>query len=166
MSSALWALLYRERRRLALVSCLAFAAGGLFYWPTHIYLGSVHISLVTGAIYAGVVGLAALMVCAFLPSMRFMIEAVAFARLALAFFVLAFPQIGFQILTSPLLTALIVVGGGAVVSRVIHGKIVRETKGFWKISRTPRSAVFAEGGRLQKRFVAWVEDSVQTPATA
>ena len=107
----LWQHLYRERRRLTFVSAMAFVAGVLMYLPAPAYLGGVHISVITGLIYAVIVGAAALIVCMALPRMRFMIEAVAISRLFLSIFVLAVPQVGFQILASPLLTAFIVVAG-------------------------------------------------------
>ena len=111
MTSAVKATLYHDRRRLALVALLAFLAGTLFYWPSQVYLGQVHISLVTGIVYAAVVFVAALIVCVTLPRMRFMIEAVALSRLLLSLLVLAVPELGVLVLTNPVIMALVVVGG-------------------------------------------------------
>ena len=161
MSLALRALLYRERRRLFLVVALAYLAGFLFYLPVPAYLGGVHISLVTGAVYAGVVGLAALVICGFLPSMRYMIEAVAIARVGLALVVLAIPQAGYQLLGNPILTALVVVGGGALVSRVLHGR--REKLRTGPKPWHPR-AIRLHGTARQRRFVAWVDGGQRAEA--
>jgi hypothetical protein len=161
MPLALRALLYRERRRLGLVATLAYVAGFLFYLPAPFYLGPVHIAFVTGAIYSVVVATAAIVICALLPSMRYMIEAVAIARVMLAFLVALVPQVGFQIIGNPFLTALLVVSGGAAVSRMIHGR--REKVRFgprpWH-----RRAVWHQATDRQQRFVAWVDGSA--PAVA
>ena len=160
MSTALRALLYRERRRLGLVAGLAYLAGFLFYLSVPVYLGAVHIAFVTGAIYAGVVGAISVLVCALLPSMRHMIEAVAIARLLLACLAAAAPHLGYLLLGNPLLMALLVVSGGAAVSRLIHGR--RERHGHGMRAGHRRAAGY-RGTQRQQRFVAWVDG---TPRTA
>ena len=163
MLSVLGSHLYQERRRLLFVASMAFLAGVLLYLPAPIYVGAVHISLISGVVYATVVGLAAFFVCLILPSMRFMIEAVAVSRLFFAFFVLAMPQIGFQILANPLLTALLVVAGGAAISRVLHGRILREGP-RWQMPGRPRKPVRIDGNAYQHRIVAWLDDAAPIPA--
>lgn len=162
MSSALGAILHRDRRRLVFVAALAYLAGFLFYLPTGVYLGGVHISLLTGLVYAVVVGGTAFLICAVFPAMRFMIEAVAVARLALSVFVLAAPHIGFAILSSPLLTAILVVLGGALVSRVMHGRILRDRLPGWRGFLLPGAAfqrvpVRITGHEWQHRYVHWID---------
>jgi hypothetical protein len=165
MHFSLWTCLLRERRRLGLVTFLAFLAGVLFYWPSGLYVGPFHISLVTGTVYALVVGLAAASICLFLPRLRFMIEAVAVSRLLLALSVAVNPQIGPLLLTNPLMMAAVVVAGGACVSRVMHGRIERGAQRRFAVGPTARLAVVAHGAPWQRRFVDWIEGpSVQAAA--
>ena len=166
MSFACLAALYRERRRIGLVTLLAFVAGVLFFLPSGLYVGPVHISLVTGAVYAAVVGIAAILICIFLPRMRFMIEAVAISRLAIAVSVALVPNIGPALHGSPLFMAFIVVLGGVLVSRLIHGPIDRGPKQRFAVGPRTYRAVAANGTRWQRGFVAWVEGSVPRPVTA
>ena len=157
MSTGLGALLYRERRRLTLVAGLAYLAGLLLYLPSQVYIGSVHISLVTGAVYAGVVGVAAIVICAILPSMRFMMEAVAISRLLLALLILGEPQLRALLLGNPLIMALVLVTGGVLISRLIHGRIERQPRGRFQLRTRWQSAVIRQGTAWQRSFVDWVE---------
>lgn len=152
------------------VAAMAYLAGFLFYLPSGVMLGGLPLAAVTGAVYAGVVGVIALIVCAVFPALRFMIEAVAVSRLILAIGFLAVPQAGAVVLSSPLLTALSVVGLGMVISRtLLHGRILRERRPGWQgllgpadlFRRTPprlRAAPF------QHRFTGWLDDAVPIPA--
>ena len=170
MTAALWPMIHRERRRLAFVSFMAFLAGFLFYLRADFYINGVHIAVVTGAVYALVVGMSALVVCLLLPSMRFMIEAVAVSRLCLSFFVLAAPNIGYKVLASPMLTAFLVVLGGALISRLLHGRILRVRTPGWRGRLLPSGALFRRvpvqlrGTRWQHRFVTWLDDAAPIPA--
>lgn len=164
MIKALGPMIYRERRRLAFVSGMAFLAGFLFYLNTGLYVHGVHIAFVTGAVYALVVGSAALLVCLFLPSMRFMIEAVAISRLGLSIFVLSVPGMGAQILANPMLTAFLVVSGGAMISRLVHGRFQRERQPGWRGMLLPGGMFKRVPPRLQAqswqyRFVSWMDDA-------
>ncbi len=168
MTAALWPLIYRERRRLVFVAAMAFMAGFLFYLRANFYIHGVHIALITGAVYAFVVGISALLICLFLPSLRFMIEAVAVSRLLLSFFVLAAPEIGYRVLASPMLTALLVVAGGAMISRVLHGRIHRDRQPGWRGRLLPhgmfrRIPVRIQGTPMQHRFVTWLDDTAPIP---
>lgn len=161
-------IIYQERKRLAFVAAMAFLAGFLFYLRTDLHIGGIHISLITGSVYAVIVGVCALIVCIVLPSMRFMIEAVAVSRLILSLFVLIAPNIGYAILASPLVTALVTVTGGVAVSRLIHGRIRREVPKGLKDHLLPtnlfrRLPVSVEGKPWQKRFVGWLEDAEPIP---
>ena len=161
-------IIYQERKRLAFVAAMAFLAGFLFYVRTDIFIGGIHVSLVTGTIYAVIVGICALIVCIILPSMRFMIEAVAVSRLILSLFVLVAPNIGYAILASPPITALVTVAGGIAVSRVMHGRIRREVPKGFKGRLLPtnmfkRLPVTVHGTTWQKRFVGWLEDAEPIP---
>lgn len=157
MSSAILACLYRERRRIALVTTLAFMAGVLFYWPSQTYLGAVHISLVTGLVYAGVVGVAAAIVCVVLPRLRFMIEAVAVSRLVLSCCVVVTPEIGPLLLANPVIMASVVVLGGAGISRVMHGQIVREPRPGFAFGPSARRDAVVLGALWQRGFVDWID---------
>lgn len=164
MSSAFVACLYQERRRLALVTSLAYLAGVLFYWPSHVYLAGFHISMITGTVYATVVGVAALLICALLPRLRFMMEAVAIARLILALFVVAMPELGPMVLSNPFLMALIVVLGGAGVSRLLHGRLLRHPLPRFAFGPKTRKSVVAVGTDWQCRFVSWVDGAAPMSA--
>ena len=158
-------LIYKERRRLLFVALMAFLAGFVFYLRADLYIYGVHVAIVTGLVYALVVGLCAILVCRFLPSMRFMIEAVAVSRLALSFFVLAVPHVGYRILADPFVTALLVVFGGFLVSRLLHGRIIREKARGWRDRIVPRNGfqrapVLVEANAWQFRFVGWMDDAV------
>ncbi len=157
MLTALKALLFLERRRLALVASLAFVAGSLFYWNSEVYLGSVHISVLTGFVYAIVVVITAIVVCGFIPSMRHMMESVAFSRLALAFVFLARPDLGGVLLANPLLLALVIVTGGACISRLIHGTIKRKKRRFLALPVLSRDAVVTQGNDWQRNFTGWID---------
>lgn len=166
MSLAFGACLYRERRRLGLVTGLAYLAGMLFYLPSPVYLGSLHISVITGGVYAFVVALASVAVCLFLPRLRFMIEAVAMSRLLVALCVVTVPETGPALLTNPPLMALVVVAGGACISRLIHGQIEREPRRRLAFGPTSRSPVVAHGSPFQRGFVEWIDGAAARSAAA
>lgn len=169
MSVHLGEKIYRERRRLLLVTSLAFLAGVIFYLRADHRIMGVHVSLITGAIYASVVGTTALFFCIVLPSMRFLIEAVAVSRLVFSVFVFSQPQVGYAILASPFLTAAIVVGGGIAISRLLHGDITTRAPGGWR-TRFSRKGLFARRPALlratpwQHRYVGWIDDAVPVRA--
>ena len=151
---------YRDRRRLIFVASLAFLAGFFMYLRADLYLGGWHIAWVTGAIYACVVGLVALCVCLFLPRMRFMIEAVAISRLCLSLAVLAWPGMGALLLSDPFITASVIVLGGILVSRCLHGRIVR-VRTASILMREPARLI---AGPLQMRFTGWIDNAVPVRA--
>ena len=151
---------YRDRRRLIFVVALAFLAGFFMYLRADLYLGAWHIAWVTGAIYALVVGLVALVVCLALPRMRFMIEAVAISRLCLSLVVLAWPGLGELLLSDPLVTAGVVVLGGVAVSRGLHGRIIRQRSASFLL-REPARLI---AGPMQMRFTGWIDNAVPVRA--
>jgi len=168
MLSALRATLYRDRRRLCFVAATAFLAGFLFYLPAGIASGLWILPVLTGAVYAFIVGLVAWVICAAFPAMRFMIEAVAVSRLVLSLGFLAVPQLGKAVLASPLLTAACVVLGGMIVSRLIHGRILRDRRTGWRAFLGPANLFHRTPARLrshpwQHRFVGWMDDAVPIP---
>ena len=156
---------HQERRRLFFVASLAFLAGFLFYVRSDVTIGGVHVAWVTGAIYAIVVGTCALLVCLFLPAMRFMIEAVAISRLILSLAVLARPDLGHVLVNSPFIMALLVVTGGFLISRALHGRILRRKARSWRDRLVPIMGFERQPARLiaapwQMRFVGWMDDAV------
>ena len=156
--------IYTERKRLTFVTTMAFLAGVVFYLRADVYVGGIHLSLITGLIYAWIIGSCALVICIALPSMRFMIEAVAVSRLILSFFVFIVPSIGYTILANPTITALVTVGGGMMVSRVIHGRIHKDaspksSRGMWSGLMSQRLPVVVSANPRQQRFVNWMEDA-------
>ena len=155
---------YRDRRRLIFVVALAFLAGFFMYLRADLYLGAWHIAWVTGAIYALVVGLVALVVCLALPRMRFMIEAVAVSRLILSLAILAMPGIGPLVLSDPLVTASVIVLGGMAVSRAMHGRILKDRPQGWRARLLPtggfaRVPVRIEARPWQQSYVGWMDDT-------
>ena len=169
MVRGLWSSIFRERRRLLFVCALAFLAGFLFYARTGVYIHGVHASLIVGTIYAAVVGFFALVVCIALPSLRFMVEAVAVSRLGLSVFVLVEPHIGYKILANPMLTAALVVFGGILISRVMHGRILKEKTAGWRDRIVPRDAfrrqpVRVRANKWQYKIVSWLDGAAPLPA--
>lgn len=161
--------IYRERRRLVFVTSLAFLAGFIFYLRAGHQVWGLPVPVVTGAIYAGVVGPTALFFCLVLPSIRFMIEAIAVSRLLFSVFVFTVPEIGYRVLASPFLTAFVVVTGGIVVSRLIHGRIQKTRATAWRerfsLSRMiSRSPARLRARAWQHRFVGWIDDTQPLPA--
>lgn len=78
--------------------------------------------LFAGILYAGIVGVSSLLICAVVPGLRHMIELVAVSRLLLAIVGLAIPALGIAVITSPLLSATLVVGGAALVRALLLGR--------------------------------------------
>jgi peptidoglycan/LPS O-acetylase OafA/YrhL len=154
--------LYCERRRLLFVASLAFLSGFFMYLRSDVHLWGWHIAWVTGALYASIVGCCALIVCLFLPSMRFMIEAVAVSRLVLSLAILAMPGLGPLLLSDPLITALVIVSGGMLVSRLMHGRILKDRATTWRARLLPRYGLQRRPVRIDARdwqysFVGWMD---------
>lgn len=106
---------FRERRRLAFVAALAFAAGYIMYLR---FAGSVlglPVPVFTGFVYATFVGCAALMTSVLVPRLRFTVELVAVSRLLFSLLVFYAPELTEPMRASPLVSATIVVGGAAWV---------------------------------------------------
>ena len=156
--------LFQERRRLGFVIGLAFFSGFFMYLRSELQVFGLPVALVTGGIYAAVVGACALFVCLFLPSMRFMIEAVAVSRLILSLAILAMPGIGPLVLSDPLVTASVIVLGGMAVSRAMHGRILKERPQGWRARLLPaggfaRVPVRIEARPWQQSYVGWMDDT-------
>lgn len=164
-----WNTIYRNRKRLVFVTTLAFLAGVIFYLRADATVHGLPIPLITGCVYAATVLVCSILVCLFLPRLRFMIEAVAVSRLMLALFVFAMPNPGYTILASPELTALIVVMGGALVSRAMHGRILKDRARGWRERILPGNLRDVGPARLranalQHRIVHWLDDHAPVPA--
>ena len=172
MASGAKPVIYTERKRLTFVTTMAFLAGVVFYLRADVYIGGVHLSLITGVLYAWIIGACALVICIALPSMRFMIEAVAVSRLILSCFVFFIPSVGYLVLANPMITALVTVLGGMAVSRVMHGRIHKDAgtskRRMWSTPLFQRLPVVIQATPLQQRFVDWMEDAepVRIPAHA
>ena len=154
--------LWKERRRLAFVAICAFWAGFFFYARTDIAIFNTHAAFVVGAVYAMVIVPVTLVVCLFLPAVRFLIEAVAVTRLAIAMLAYTYPVLGATLLANPLLTALLVVSTGAILSRTfLHGRLRRPHVDGWlprlKQLFTRIPAHIEEPTPLQHHFTAWVD---------
>ena len=160
---------YADRRRLLFVIYAAFFAGYIMYLRADLYVGGMHVAWITGALYAGIVGVCAMLICLFLPSMRFMIEAVAISRLGLSLVVFFAPNVGVPILSNPLLTAFVVVFGGFCISRLLHGRILKTKPTTWRDRLFPQSGMQRLPARIeaapwQLRFVGWIDNTVPEAA--
>lgn len=161
--------IHLERRRLYFVTLLAFAAGVLFYARLDMILFGLPAPFIVGLIYAFIIGFAALVVCILAPSFRFMLEAIAISRLAIAGLAYSVPALGQTILASPVLNAVIVVGFGVAVSRLMHGRVLRSTRvGLRTRLRTyaveGRGNVRVAGTVWQRNYVSWMDDTVAVAA--
>ena len=164
MASALVQLMFQERRRLLFVSVLAFLAGVLFYARLADQLGAPLIAIITGLLYAGVIAPVTLIVCAIAPGFRFMIESIAVSRLLLALLCFMVPDLGTVIIQNPLITALLVVSGGGVLSPLLHGRIEKAASRGWRDryglrAALARAPVRLDGTARQHRFTGWLEDT-------
>lgn len=110
--------LREARRLLAVVTLLAFAAGGLMYLRHDLVVCGMPIALFTGLTYAAVVGLAAALTLMLLPALAAMIEAMAISRLGVALAAAGFPDFGQALIGSPILSATAVVLGAVLVRRL------------------------------------------------
>lgn len=154
--------IYLERRRLSFVAVLAFLAGAIGYLHLPQTLYGMPAPLFIGLLYMAVITPFALLVCLFLPRLRFMIEAVAVSRLLFSTFVFLVPEVGYKIMAMPSLNAVIVVTGGVLISRTMHGQIVREKTQSWWERAVPRDVfsrapALVAGSDRQVRFTNWVD---------
>ena len=112
--------IYRERRRLALVVCLAAIAGYLFYAHLPYEVGGLPVAWFSAALYAVFVGVSTLTICLVFPGFRFAMEAFAVSRLIYAGFVASFPALGAATVQEPFINATIVVAGGFALSLIFY----------------------------------------------
>ena len=155
---------YQERRRLYFVTLLAFVAGVLFYARLNFVIAGLPAPFVVGLVYAGIIGTAAALVCIFAPSFRFMLEAIAISRLAIAGLSFLAPGVGQVILSSPILNACIVVGFGVGVSRLLHGRILRGARmgllaRLRHYASEGRASARVSGREWQRKYVSWMDDT-------
>ena len=158
--------LYLERRRLGFVAVLAFLAGAVGYLHFPHSLFGIPAPLFIGLLYMGIITPFALLVCLFLPRLRFMVEAVAVSRLLFSVFVFVLPEIGYKLMAIPSLNAVIVVTGGVLLSRVMHGRILCQKAQTWWDRIVPsdvfvRVPVHVSGNDRQVRFTNWVDGAAR-----
>ncbi len=106
-------------RRAAIVTAAAFLAGCVLYARLDIAVHGVPLWLLTGTFYAVIVGPIALGTLLFFPALATLTEAVAASRLCFASFSFAFPSLGLPLLSQPLVTTTIVLGGAALLRWVL-----------------------------------------------
>ncbi len=106
-----WHRIYCERRRVGLVTALAFLAGYILYARVDMSVLGVNLPVLTGLLYAAFVGPAALATFLFMPALRLLTEAVALSRLGFACFVYCVPDPGLTLASLPLVNASLVIGG-------------------------------------------------------
>lgn len=155
-------IIHQERRRLLFVVVLSYVAGLIAHLHLDIFVSGWPIAIFFASLQATVVGVFALLVCLLTPSLRFMVEAFAVSRLVFALFVYFFPGIGYPILTEPMLAAVIVILGGSLASRLIHGRFCKpQIEGLQDrlraVSRRRPARLVSQP--WQFNFVHWVDDT-------
>lgn len=156
---------------MSFVTTLAFLAGVLFYARLAEVYGAPQIALLTGAVYALVIAPVTLFVCAFAPGFRFMIDSIAVSRFMIAAISFLVPPIGTVIIANPILTALLVVSTGAIISPILHGRIIKRPSQTWRDRYGLRAAlarrrVLIDGNHRQHRFTGWLEGKAPIPVAA
>ena len=159
---------YQERRRIYFVTLLAFVAGILFYDHVDHQIAGLPGPFAIGLIYAALIGFAATVICLIAPSFRFMIEAIAISRLGVATLAYYAPGVGDVIIADPLLNAVIVVGFGLGVSRLIHGRISKGNRigllaRLERYAETGRIAARVQGRGWQRAYISFMDDAVAIP---
>lgn len=167
--SAIGHAVWVERKRLAFIVFLTFTAGVLFYARHDLTLFGVPLALVSGLLYAGLIGPVVLMILILAPRFRFLLEGIAVARVTVAALAYFSPAIGDVILAAPLLNALLVVSLGSIISRCLHGRVRRQT--LPRLSERVR--LYAQGIRpparldarpWQMRYVGFMDDAAPVRA--
>jgi hypothetical protein len=115
---------YRERRRLAFVSLMAFVAGYLLYRGIPGQAFGLPIPIFTGLFYAAFVGTAAVATTLLLPRLRFTLEMVAISRVVFATFVSFFPEILRPVLDNPFQNATTVIVGAAAAHWLVSSGLL------------------------------------------
>lgn len=154
--------MYFERRRLGVVTVLAFIAGALLYSniPAN---GALPVSLIAGGLYAAVVGSIAILTCLFLPALRFMLESIALSRVLVGIAAWQSPDVAMALVGSPLLMAMLVVSLGAILSRTFHGNMQRNSTAARRLGVLPDSLfqrhppVLVAPTTWQMQFVNWID---------
>lgn len=103
--------LYRARRRTAIAGGLAGLSGVMLYAQVDAFVWSLPFPVFAGLFYAVAVAVTCLAISTIVPGLRHLIELAAIARLLVALFGFAVPAVGMAIITSPLLSATLVVLG-------------------------------------------------------
>lgn len=104
-----------QSRRLILAGALTFVAGNLLYAHLPGQIAGLRVSFWIGLFYALVVVGGALFITGCFPRQRRLVDAVALSRLGFALFVVAAPETGQPLATSPLYSATIVVGSAVML---------------------------------------------------
>ncbi|WP_157770131.1 hypothetical protein [Ruegeria marisrubri] len=100
---------------------MAFVSGYLLYAHMHGTVFGMAVPVFTGMTYAVAILVAAVSICVFLPRLRFMIESIAVARLLIAVTAFLLPGLGEALRGSPELSAALLVGAAAVLSKLVYG---------------------------------------------
>ncbi len=141
-----WLRAYRDRRRIAFVVSLAFVAGYVLYLRHGGQVLGVPVPVFTGLVYAVFIGLATLLTGVILPGLRFATEAIAVSRLILALVIWTAPALAHPIMSQPLISATIVVGGAVLLQRLVYGG--------WL------DALFGRDILQTNRAAEWLDDSL------
>ncbi len=107
---------YLERRRLTFIGVLSFVAGVALYSHMGVTPGGIPVPIIIGLIYMAAVMGAAALTTYFLPRLRRITDAVALTRLGFALWVASTHS--YELASSPLVSATIVVGSAIILLEV------------------------------------------------
>ncbi|CUK09243.1 hypothetical protein RUE5091_03154 [Ruegeria denitrificans] len=149
--------LYLERRRLAVVGGMSFVAGATLYSHfTGTQMG-IPAPIIIGFFYMVAVVVAAVVTTLLLPGLRRFTDAVAVTRLSFAVWVAATQS--YELATSPLVSATIVVGGAIVLLQI----------GVW-YPVAVRNLSFPQGGQHVtnnvRQYLRWLDNAAEYHADA
>lgn len=108
--------IHLERRRLIIAGYLAYFAGFILHAHLIMTVFGLPFPVFTGLVYLGSVVLAGVVTTYFLPKIRWLIDCIAVSRLCFAFCIVGLQ--GQEFAASPMLSALIVVGGAIFIHRL------------------------------------------------
>ncbi len=149
--------IYLERRRLTLIGAMSFAAGATLY--SHLGVGQtgLPIPLMAGLVYMVAVVVAATVTTLLLPGLKRVTDTVAVTRLGFALWVAATHS--YELVSSPLISATIVVGSALLLLQI----------GTWlptvvrKLSLPKGPSDFIQNAQV---FLGWLDNAAGYHAVA
>ncbi|MES0826621.1 hypothetical protein [Ruegeria sp. SCP11] len=141
---------YLERRRLAFIGVLSFVAGVALYSHMGITPGGIPVPIIIGLIYMAAVMGAAALTTYFLPRLRRITDAVAVTRLGFAVWVASTHS--YELASSPLVSATIVVG-----SAILLLEISPKLPAFARVFSIPEERL--DFTQITQDFLNWLDNA-------